>query len=83
MKCDKDGVPLLIQDLRYFAGGMWFEVTFFNGFMMHFTSDKVCPSIGLMCMSPSRMQYLEAENNITKYAIEHWKKLFPHLKVVA
>ena len=76
MKVDSKGVPLLIQRLSYFSGGMWFEVTFFNERTIVFDAGHVCPSIDLMCMKPSRMQYLEAEINITKYALKNWKKLF-------
>ena len=80
--CDEDGVPILIQRLRYIYTGMWFEATFFNGETMLFCSDQVCRSVGLMGR-PDRMQMLEAENNINKLAELNWGKWFPHLTLVA
>jgi hypothetical protein len=61
---------------------MSFRVLFFNGKYKWFASDWVCPSIGLMQKSATRMQMLEAENSINKLAEENWKKWFPPLRVV-
>lgn len=70
--CDADGVPSLIQRLRYWPGGMMFEATFFNGESRFFPTDSVCRSIGLMQFNPDKMQLAEAENNITKLALMYW-----------
>lgn len=70
--CDSDDIPLLIQRLRYNYVAMWFEATFFNGKKMRFLTEMVCPSVSLMDMQPSRMQMLEAENNINKIAVDNW-----------
>ena len=68
---------MLIQKMRYNYGGMWFEVNFFNGKERRFSTDHVCPSIDLMQGEPTRMQWLEAENNIEKFVLEHYLELFP------
>ena len=73
--CDKEGVPELIQALRYCPGDMSFEVSFFNGRTFRCYSEWVCPSIELMTMVPSKIQYLEAENTITNYALENWAEI--------
>lgn len=75
MKVDEDDVPLLIQHMYYWYANMSFEVEFFNGKSYSFCSDYVCPSIGLMQKNPTRMQWLEAENNITKLALKKWKEI--------
>ena len=66
MKCDRDGVPDLIQRMTYSYDEMSFEVLLFNGKILYFSTDFACPSIDLLQESPTRMQYLEAENKITK-----------------
>lgn len=75
IKCDSEGVPLLIQHLRYMAGSMTFIVDFFDGMEMEFTTDDVCPDVGLMQFKITKMQYLQAENAITKLALRFWKEL--------
>ena len=80
--CDDDGVPLLIQSIRYCQSDMSFRVTFFNGKHGWFATDMVCPSIGLMQKSATGMQMLAAENTINKLAEENWRKWFPPLSLV-
>jgi len=75
MICDEEGIPKLIQKIRYMYGGMWFEVLFFNGKTRLFSSDDVCPSLGLLS-HPDKMQMLEAQNNIEKFALKFWQNLF-------
>jgi hypothetical protein len=72
MKVDKEGVPTLIQEIRYRYGNMAFYVTFFSGKKRIFPSDFACPSIGLMQKQPTRMQWLEAQNTIEKFSIDNW-----------
>jgi len=79
--CDDDGVPELIQRIKFFPSDMSIRVLFFNGEKGWFDTDRVCPSIGLMQNKPSRMQMLEAENNINKLARLEWKKWFPSLRL--
>ena len=80
--CDDDGVPELIQSIRYCPSDMSFRGYFFNGEDFWFDVDRVCPSVGLMQNGASRMQILEAENNITKLAEMNWEKWFPSLRLV-
>lgn len=80
--CDADGVPELIQQIRFCWSDMSFRVRFFNGASFWFATDRVCPSINLTQGGASRMQMLEAENNITKLAEANWKKWFPSLRLV-
>ena len=79
--CDSKGVPLLIQRLRYVYTDMMFEARFFNGKTLLFCSEEACRSVGLTSM-PSRLQMLEAENNINKLAKLNWGKWFPFLTLV-
>jgi len=72
IKVDNDGIPLLVQSMRYSRGEMNFYVLFFNGITKIFMSEDVCSSIGLMQGKPTRMQFLEAQNNIEKYALNNW-----------
>jgi len=74
--CDRDGVPLLIQRIVYVNSSMHFRVYFFNGYTVNFTTDRICPSVGLMQAEPDNMQMLEARNNIKKLASENWKEWF-------
>jgi|SaaInlV_130m_DNA_2_1039683.scaffolds.fasta_scaffold06926_6 hypothetical protein len=81
--CDSSGVPLLIQNISYSYRRMMFIAEFFNGESLVFTSDQVCSGVCIMDRSPSRIQMLEAENNIHKLALRDWRKWFPYLRVVA
>jgi hypothetical protein len=73
--CDKEGVPLLIQKLKYLYSLMVFEVTLFNSKEIEVTAELVSPTVELLQSSPTHMQWLEAENNITKYLLLNWKTL--------
>lgn len=77
MRCDSDGVPELIQSMRYSPYDMAFEVLFFNGRMGLFASEKVCPSMALMQNKPDRMQLLEAMNSITLLSDEFFSQWWP------
>ncbi len=61
-----DDCPDYIQKIKYNSGFMWFEVFLCNGFWATFTTDQVCRSIGLLQLKPTKMQWLQAENNIRK-----------------
>lgn len=79
MICDKEGVPELIQRMRYLYESMAFEVKFFNGREVKFGAEFFCPTIGLSQPEPTRMQWLEAEDRITRYVAGNYRKLFPDL----
>ena len=83
MICDRDGVPELIQGMRYHYGGMYFDVQFFNGQERRFIAEQVCPSIGLEQSMPTPMQWLEVEQNIGLFVAKHYRELFPKLAVRA
>ena len=70
--CDHDGVPNMVQRIRYIYGHMSFKVTFFDGTCRYFDGSAMCPSLELLQRNPTNMQMLEAENNITKLAEQHW-----------
>ena len=72
----RDGVPELIQGLRYRYGDMSFKAYFFNGKSLTFPSEFACPSIGLMQQVPTRMQELEAQNRIEKFVLENYGRLW-------
>lgn len=76
VKCDKEGVPLLIQKMVYIHTMMDFEVSFFNGEIVKFSTDFACPSVGIMQRDLTRMQWLQAENAITNYVLANWAPLF-------
>jgi len=78
--CDSEGIPAVVQKLRYQYSVMNFEVTFFNGGVKLIPAEYVCPSIGMMQKEPNDMQYLEAENTINKMAVKHWQEWFPPTK---
>ncbi len=80
--CDADGVPALVQRMQYIYGDMSIEVTFFNGEIRYFAAGDLVPSIDIMQLSPTRMQFLEAEQRINELAKTEWKKWFPNLRVV-
>jgi hypothetical protein len=73
--CDNEGVPALIQSLRYRAGDMVFVAKLFDGKRLLFTSDWACPSVGLMQSEATRMQMLEAENRIEQFLLNNFKRL--------
>lgn len=74
MKCDKDGVPLLIQDIFYDRLYMLFHVRLFNTDKIHkFIACCACSSIGLFDM-PDKMQMLQAENWIHNHVLDNWEK---------
>jgi len=72
MQVDENDIPTLIQGIKYNYGEMAFKVLFFTGAIRMFPTDFACPSISLVQKNPSRMQWLEAQNNIEKYAIKNW-----------
>jgi hypothetical protein len=72
---DQHDVPRLIQKIEYNYSAMAFTALFFNDKQSSFPTDLVCPSIGLMQSKPTRMQWLEAENNIRKYVNKNWKSM--------
>ena len=74
--CDSDGVPLLVQSIRYNYSGMWFVVVFFNGKDRVFTVDEVCPNVGITCRRPDKMQMMQVENTVNKLAKNEWSKWF-------
>ena len=74
--CDAEGVPELIQRLIYNWGSMEFEALFFNGEGSRFTTDLVCPSMGLMQRKPRKLQWRQAEDNIIKIALKEWTNCF-------
>ncbi len=80
MACDKDGVPELIQCMRYSPCDMAFEVGFFNRENRLFASEDVCPSVELVQNNVSRMQMLEAQNNITNMVLSNYKNIFPTME---
>jgi len=69
--------------MQYLYGGMYFDVEFFNGQKRRFIAEQVCPSIGLEQHEPTRMQWLEAEQNVGLFVIKHYRELFPKLVVRA
>jgi len=73
MVCDKDDVPLLVQHLHYMPGDMTIMVTFFNGLVKVFCTEFVCPSVDIIQFNMTRMQFLEAENNLNILATRDWK----------
>lgn len=77
MICDKEGVPLLIQGMKYLYSSMTFEVRFFNGRKVEFGTEFFCPTLELLAREPTRMQWLEAEDRITRYVEQNYRKLFP------
>ena len=83
-RVDEDGVPCLIQHMRYCYITMEVSVLFFNGEWKSFYTDHVCPSMNLMQCQPTRMQWLEIENAVTRAAEVEWKCWFPSkLRIVA
>ena len=70
----KDGVPKLIQNLRYRYSTFSFIVTLFDGRELEASPDYFCPSLELTD-DPTRMQMLETENRLNKYLIANFKTL--------
>ena len=70
----KDGVPKLIQNLRYRYSTFSFIVTLFDGRELEASADYFCPSLELTD-DPTRMQMLETENRLNKYLIANFKTL--------
>lgn len=79
-RVDEEGVPCLIQHLRYNYGSMMFVAVFFDGSADRYTSDKVCPSISLTQHRITHMQELEAINNIEQMELARRRR--HRLKVV-
>lgn len=74
MRCDKDGVPLLIQSMQYHYGPMLLKVELFSGDVMTVPVEKVV-HVGIMEKDLTKMQKLEAENNLTKHLLDNWVML--------
>ena len=71
--CDKDGVPELVQNIRFKGGAMLFEVELFNGKFAEFTPEMCGVDIDIMNPSPRHLQWLQAENFITKYVLRNFE----------
>ena len=72
LKCDRKGVPLLVQNIRYRSFDMTFTVLFFDGSVCNFTTDYICSQVGLMQNEATSMQYLQAENTINELVKADW-----------
>ena len=68
--CDSEGVPALVQRIR-FTLNMSVVVEFFNGSHKELGIDWLCPSVGILQRSLTRMQELECINNIEKLALSN------------
>ena len=84
-RCDAEGVPCLIQWMRYHRGSMQIEARFFNGESILFVTEIVCPDIELLAKWPTPAQWDEAENTINLMAEKNWREWFPynHLRSVS
>lgn len=80
--CDTDGVPRLVQRMRYWSVDMTVEVVFFNEKAIRFTSEALGDCVGLMQTEPTTMQWLQMENEVIMLSLKNWKKWFPHLRIV-
>lgn len=76
---DKDGVPRLIQKVKYVRKTMLFEFMLFDGRVLPLPSEMVSPTVGMMQFSPSHEQmqdaYIEADRFLSKYMMT---RLFPN-----
>ena len=78
--CDAEGVPKLVQGMKYHYSDMTVEVEFFNGTPLRFYVDNICPSVALLEKKPSPEQMLEIEATIEKLAKAEWRNWFPDAK---
>lgn len=77
LRCDKDGVPLTVQKIKYVYSLALFEITFFNGKTKDFTADMVCSNYSISQHEVTKYQYYEAELRVTKLADRFWSVWFP------
>jgi len=70
--CDPDGVPRLVQNIKYRYGSMTVLVTYFDGRLKEIPVEVLTDSVGLLDKSLSTMQYLEIEAALEKVA---WSKM--------
>lgn len=68
-RCDVEGVPLVIQRLRYNSSNCAWEVELFNGKEVHVSSDAVNPSVGLMQHRPTEFQRFAAYHTISNMVL--------------
>ena len=66
-KCDEDGVPRMVQDVR-----LVFVVRTFDGKEHHFPPEMVAPSIGLMQKTLTPEQWQDAYRMIENYVTANW-----------
>lgn len=67
MKVDAEGVPLVVQSMRYLYASMMFEVILFNGARAAFSTDEVSETVGMMQHHPTDAQMSEAYQNIVRF----------------
>lgn len=72
---DEDGVPVMIQNIEYYWNRMQFDIRLFNGLVMTFCTETVCPSMTLMQFAPNKKQWRIAHINIEKQLELDWEEL--------
>lgn len=78
-RVDREGVPCLVQRMKFWYGDMTIEILFFNGKTHSFPVELFDgePGVGLLQQFPTRMQWLEIENNVNKMAEKRFTQWFP------
>ena len=74
IKCDKDGVPLLVQNLWYRSTDMLCCFVLFNSTQRHLIAVENAVNVDLLAEDLTRMQYLQVENWLNKFVIENWSR---------
>ena len=57
---DKDGVPRLVQRIKYRYSDMAFEVTLFDGRIAVMGAEDLSPTVGLLTFHPNHEQMQDA-----------------------
>lgn len=71
MRIDPDGLPSVVQRVRYSYTHMWWEADLFTGRRVYFSSDWVSPQIGLMDRFVHPLLCEAVRKDITALVLKH------------
>lgn len=66
IRCDEQGIPKIVQAIRYRYKVMDFEVSLFDGRTIHVCTEYACPHLDLFD-TPRDAEYRDVENFVVKH----------------
>jgi len=81
LRVDDEGVPKLVQKVKYNRETGLFTLTFFNNKSRMFTRSEICPVMGVF-NKPTWQELELADKKATELAEKEWRQWFLELRIV-